>query len=149
MIEEIYDYLREYGFSKEELKYFELYNEKIFFVNLETVKRNISFLTEKGLNKKEILYVCKENPFMITVSNSKIGKIDKILIEELGIGHYSLKNIIINNPDTYTVSVSELSKIVEYLKENNYSNEKLKILFIDNPKVINMSFNSFKNNYNI
>lgn len=43
MIEEVYDFLREYGFTKEEVYSFQTDNERMFFTNLIEVKKNLDF----------------------------------------------------------------------------------------------------------
>lgn len=138
MKEEVYDYLREYGFSVEELNYFEKENEKMFFTNLIEVNKNIDFLTSKGLTKEEIIYVFKNNPFMITVKNNRLEMLDKIYLEDLQFDKELLKKLIISNPDVYTVSPIELQKNIDYLKEHNCSIETIKKFIIDNPQVISV-----------
>ena len=44
MIEEVYDFLREYGFTKEEVNYFEDENDYMYFTNMiEVVRRGYYF----------------------------------------------------------------------------------------------------------
>lgn len=138
MREEVYNYLREYGFSMEELNYFEKENEKMFFTNLIEVNKNIDFLTSKGLIKEEIIYIFKNNPFMITVKNNRLEMLDKIYLEDLQFDKELLKKLIISNPDVYTVSPIELQKNIDYLKEHNCSIETIKKFIIDNPQVISV-----------
>lgn len=138
MREEVYDYLREYGFNIEELNYFEKENEKMFFTNLIEVNKNIDFLTSKGLIKEEIIYIFKNNPFMITVKNNRLEMLDKIYLEDLQFDKELLKKLIISNPDVYTVSPIELQKNIDYLKEHNCSIETIKKFIIDNPQVISV-----------
>ena len=57
MKEEVYNYLREYGFTKEEVYSFEEENEKMFFTNLNEVNKNIDFLMNKRINKEEVMHV--------------------------------------------------------------------------------------------
>ena len=83
MREDVYKFLREYGFSKEEVNYFEDENEEMYFTNLIEVNKNIDFLINKGLTKEEIIYVFKKNPYMITVKNNRLKLLDKIYTEEL------------------------------------------------------------------
>ena len=45
MIDEIYQFLVNYGFSKENLRRFEEENENMYFVSLDKVKENIDFFT--------------------------------------------------------------------------------------------------------
>lgn len=143
MIEEVYNYLREFGFTKEEVNFFEDSNEKMFFTNINEVKKNISFLNNKNLTKEEVIQVFKKNPFMITVKDNRLNALDKIYLEELKFESNLLKELIINNPETYTLSPIELQKIIDYLKEHNYSIEVIRDFILKNPKIISMEFNEF------
>ena len=144
MREEVYNYLREYGFTEEELNTFEEENEKMFFTNLVEVNKNINFLTNKGFTKEEIMYVFKNNPFMITVKNNRLEALDKIYIEDLQFDVNSIKKIIISNPDTYTVSPIELKKNIDYLKEHNCTIEIIRTFIINNAQAISMDFEEFE-----
>lgn len=141
MIEEVYNYLREFGFTKEEVNFFEDSNEKMFFTNINEVKKNISFLNNKNLTKEEVIQVFKKNPFMITVKDNRLNALEKIYLEELNFESNLLKELIINNPETYTLSPIELQKIIDYLKEHNYSIEVIRDFILKNPKIISMEFN--------
>ena len=143
MIEEVYDFLREYGFTKEEVNYFEDENDDMYFTNMIEVNKNIDFLINKGLNKEEIMQVFRVDPFMITVKNNRLDALDKIYIEDLRLNKDELKQLIIDNPDAYIVSVSELNKNIDYLKEHNYPIEIIKKFFITNPQLISMSNEEF------
>ena len=107
MREEVYDFLREYGFTKEEVYSFEEENEIMFFTNLIEVNKNIDFLINKGLNKEEVMHVFRHNPYMITVKNNRLVELDKIYLEELLLSQEELKKLIIDNPEAFLVSVSE------------------------------------------
>ena len=144
MIEEVYDFLREYGFTKEEVNYFEDENEEMYFTNLIEVNKNIDFLINKGLNKEEIIKVFKTDPFMITVKNNRLETLDKIYLEDLNLNKEELKQLIIDNPYAYIVSVTKLNKNIDYLKEHNYPIEIIKKFFITNPQLISMSPEEFK-----
>ena len=145
MKEELYNYLREYGFTKEELSSFEETNEKMFFTNLIEVNKNIDFLKNKGLTKEEIMQVFKVDPYIITVKNNRLDALDKIYLEDLKLSKEELKQLIINNPDTYIVSVSELTKNINYLKEHNCTIETIKKFFITNPQLVSISPDEFNN----
>ncbi len=144
MREEVYDFLREYGFTKEEVYCFEEENEKMFFTNLTEVNKNIDFLINKGLNKEEVMHVFRNNPYMITVKNNRLDALDQIYLEDLKLSNKELKQLIINNPDTYIVSVSELTSNIDYLKEHNCNIDTIRNLFITNPQLVSMSPNEFK-----
>ena len=80
---------------------------------------------------------------MITVKNNRLDALDKIYIEDLRLNKDELKQLIIDNPDAYIVSVTELKKNIDYLKEHNYSIEVIKKFFITNPQLISMSNKEF------
>ena len=145
MREEVYDYLREYGFTKEEVYSFEKENEKMFFTNLTEVNKNIDFLINKGLNKEEIMQVFRNNPYMITVKNNRLSALDKIYIEDLQFNKDELKKIINDNPSTYTESPIELQKIIDHMKKLNCSIKTIKEIFLENPKILDMTINEFDN----
>ena len=145
MKEEVYNYLREYGFTKEEVYSFEEENEKMFFTNLNEVNKNIDFLMNKRINKEEVMHVFRHNPYMITVKNNRLEALDKIYLEDLNLTNEELKNLIIKNPDTYIVSVSELNNNIDYLKEHNCNIETIRNFLITNPQLISMSPEEFKN----
>lgn len=145
MTEEVYNYLRNYGFSKEELSYFEEINDNMYFTNLKEINKNIDFLTNKGLTKEEILFVVKNNCFMLTEKNNRLEALDNIYINDLGLSNNLIKKIIINNPDTYSISPIELNKIINYLKENNYDKNKITNLITKNPKIISLDYIEFIN----
>lgn len=145
MREEVYEFFKEYGFTRDEIHYFQDENEKMFFTNLIEVNKNIDFLKNKGLNKEEIMQVFRIDPFMITVKNNRLEALNQIYLEVLKLTNEELKNLIIKNPDTYIVSVSELNKNIDYLKEHNCNIETIRNFLITNPQLISMSPEEFKN----
>ena len=145
MREEVYDFLREYGFSKDELNYFEEENEKMFFTNLVEVNRNIGFLINKGFSKEDVINIFRNNSFMITVKNNRLEALDKIYFEDLVFDFDNFKRLMIGNYDVYTTSPIELDKNINYLKEHNCSLDVIKKFIIENPSVISMTLEEFKN----
>lgn len=148
MQEQVYDYLREYGFTKEEVNNIEEINEKMFFTSKEIVFSNIKFLTDKGLSKEEIIKLINNNPFMLTVGKNRLEYLDKIYLNILSLNNDELKNLIISNSDTYIVSPIELEGIINYLKNNNYTNEGIKQLIINNPSIVSIKLDKFKELFN-
>ena len=144
MPEEVYNYLTEYGFSNEELDNFQEENEKMFFVSIDIVKNNISFLEGLGLNKEDIINILRINPFMITVGNDRIVALNKIYYEVLGFTDNDIKNLIFNNPDLYIASPIELEKNINFLKDKKCNIDMIKKLIMDNPKVVNAYLDEFK-----
>ena len=145
MREEVYEFFKEYGFNRDEIHYFQDENEKMFFTNLVDVNKNIDFLINKGLNKKEIMNIFRKDPYMITVKNNRLESLDKIYLEDLKLNTNLLKKLIIDNPDTYIASPIELNKIINYLKEHNYNIETIRNFLITNPQLISISPEEFKN----
>ena len=145
MREEVYDYLSNYGFTNEEIDFFEDENENMFFTNNVEVEKNINFLINKGLNKEEVMNVFRKNPYMITAKNNKLEAFDNIFYNVLNLDNNTLEDIILKEPLAYSSSPVEFQKIIYYLKENNWSLDNIKKLVIDNPKVICLYLNEFKN----
>lgn len=145
MIEEVYDYLREYGFSKEEVNSFQDENEEMFFTNLEEIEKNINFLINKELTKEEIVEVIKKDPYMLTVKNNRLDYLDRVYNDILKLNKEEIHKLIINNPDAYIISPIELEKIINYLKDKNYTIEKIKELILNNPSIISLTLEEFEN----
>ena len=143
MQEEVYNYLREYGFTMEEVNGFQDKNEKMFFTNIHEVTKNINYLSNKGLNKEEIIKVLRYNPYMLTVKNNRLDALDEIYLNKLKLNESELKKLIIDNPYTYIESPIELDRLIEYLKENKCTEETIKKFFLDNPKLLDMRIDKF------
>lgn len=138
MIDEIYQFLVNYGFSKENLRRFEEKNENMYFVSLNKVKENIDFFTNKGLNKSEIVNIVNINPFILTLSAKRKNAFDDIYINKLNLSNEEIKYLLNINDNIYTCSPIELDKIINYLnKEKNCSIDNIKKLLLYNPKMIN------------
>ena len=144
MLEEVYNYLIEYGFSNEELDNFQEENEKMFFTSIDIIKNNISFLEGIKLNKEDIINILRINPFMITVGNDRIVALNKIYYEVLGFNNDDIKSLILKNADLYTASPIELEKNINYLKDKKCNIDMIKKFIMDNPKVVNAYLDEFK-----
>lgn len=114
MGEEVYDFLRAMGFTKEEVNMFEDENEEMYFTNLIEVNKNIAFLMDKGLSKEEVMDVFRADPFMITVKNNRLEALDQIYLKDLSVDAESLKRIIVKNPDTYISSPVKLNQNINH-----------------------------------
>ena len=144
MREEVYDYLHDYGFSAIELDKIEKTNENMFFTDISEVRKNITFLEEKLLDNEEVLDIINKNPFMLTEKNNRLEQLDNIYLKELVLSDEDLINLLLNNPETYTLSPVELQKIIDYLKNKNCTFEVIRDLILKNPKVISMKFEDFE-----
>lgn len=143
MKDEIYEYLKSYGFTNEDMKQIEKENTEIFYVNLKDVKDNIEFLLSKELTNEEIIGIIKNNPFMLTDEKNRREYYDDIYLNILKLNNQELKKIIKSNNDAYTSSPIELSNIIKYLS-SDYSIENIKKLILTNPQIITMQLEEAK-----
>lgn len=138
MKNEIYEYLINYGFNKDNLNRFEEENENVYFVSLNKVKENIKFFTNKGLNNKEIINLVNINPFILTLSSKRKNAFDDIYISKLNLSNEEIKYLLDINNSIYTCSPIELDTIINYLnKDKNYSVDNIKKILLSNPNIIN------------
>lgn len=138
MKNEIYEYLINYGFSKENLDRFEELNEDMYFVSLNKVKENIDFFAGKGLNNNEIISFANINPFILTLSSKRKNAFDELYINKLNLSNEQIKYLLNINSNIYTCSPLELEKIINYLnKDKNYSINNIKQIILNNPNIIN------------
>ena len=112
MKEEVYDYLHEYGFSAIDIDKIEKENEDMFYTDISEVRKNITFLEEKYLESEDIINIINDNPFMLTEKNNRLEALDDIYNGILSFDYESLKTLIKNNPEAYTISPIELNKIM-------------------------------------
>ena len=143
MREEIYDYLHEYGFSAIDIDKIEKENEDMFYTDISEVRKNITFLEEKYLESEDIINIINDNPFMLTEKNNRLEALDDIYNGILSFDYESLKTLIKNNPEAYTISPIELNKIINHMKEIGYSKDIIKQFILKNSKVISMSYDTF------
>ena len=142
MLDEIFDYLLEFGFTKEELRRFEDENSEMFEVDLKVVKDNIEFLFNKKLTKEEIIEVIKNDPFMLTDKKNRRDYYDKLYIDVLKLTDEEIKSLIKSNNDVYSASPVELEKIINYLSGKN---KDVKKMILSYPKIITMRLDDIKN----
>ena len=91
MKSKIYEYLMNFGFSKQDLNKIEKLNEDIYFVTLDKVIENINFFIGKGLNNKEIINLANLNPFVLTLSSKRKNAFDEIYINKLKLSNEEIK----------------------------------------------------------
>ena len=146
MRDNIYEYLREFGFSKDSLKNFENVNEEMYFVELNEVKTNISFLLNLGFTNEEIVNIINNNPFILTIAKNRNDYFIKLYVNILNFSKDELKQLILNNNESITSSPIELEKIVNYLyNDKQYNYVDIKSILLNNSKIISMTFNEFLN----
>ncbi len=136
MKSKIYEYLMNFGFSKQDLNKIEKLNEDIYFVTLDKVIENINFFIGKGLNNKEIINLANLNPFVLTLSSKRKNAFDEIYINKLKLSNEEIKYLLNVNDSIYTCSPLELDNIINYLNKN-YSFNFIKQIILNNPNIIN------------
>lgn len=136
MKDEVYQFLRNYGFSKDELISFEKHNIKLYEIEYLTPQYNFSFLENCCLDKDEILNLIRKNPYMITVNKKKLDYLEKIYKEVLCFSIEELKKILLNYNDLYIVNPIKVEKIIDFYKSKGYSIEDIKKIIILNPNIL-------------
>ena len=143
MLDEVYDYLHDYGFTAIDLDEIENKNDEIFDASRKDVKKITTFLEEKDLRPDDVIEVINSNPFMLTERNNRLEELDYIYCGELAIDTTALANLIKTNPRTYTASPIELQKNIDYLIEKGYNISTIRKFILDNSQVINMKSDDF------
>lgn len=139
MEEEVYQYLRNYGFTKEELKDFEKHNIKLYEVEFLTVQYNFNFLEKHGLNKQGILDLIRNNIYMITVNKKKLDYLEKIYKEILNFNEDEIKELLLKYNDLYIVNPIKVEELINFYRNKNYSIEDIKRLIMINPNILGLS----------
>ena len=138
MKDEVYEYLINYGFNKENLNTIEEENENIYFISLDKIKENIDFFSNKGLNSKEIINLINDNSFNLTLSSKRKNAFENIYVKKLKLSNEQIKYLLYINNNMFTCSPIELDKIINYLiKDKNYSLDDIRNIILTNPKIIN------------
>ena len=132
MRENIFDYLKEYGFITEDIYRLQDINDKLFFVDISFVEKNINFLESKGLSNNEVIKVVNNTPYLLTIGSKKKELLDNIYNNIFT--KEELKRLIIEYPITYIVNPLELQEVINYLKENNID---IKQTILNNKEILN------------
>lgn len=138
MREEVYQYLRNYGFTKEEVGEFEKHNVKLYEVEESTVRYNFDFLEKHNLNKIEILELIRKNIYMITVNKKKLDYLEKIYKEILNFDNLEIKELLLEYNDLYIVNPLKVEELIKFYKDKNYSIEDIKKLIKLTPNVLSI-----------
>ena len=136
MEEEVYQYLRNYGFTKEEVNDFEKHNIKLYEVEFLSVQYNFHFLEKYGLSKEEILDLIRNNIYMITVNKRKLDYLEKIYKEVLIFNDDDIKELLFKYNDLYIVNPIKVEELIKFYRNKNYSIEDIKKLIIINPGIL-------------
>ena len=144
MLEEVFLQLYDYGFEKQDLRRIADDNTNMYSVGYDDVKKILGFLKFKGLEKKEIIALINDNPFMLTESTKRIRYFEKIYEEELKFTKDEMISILNSNSEAYTASPIELEKIINYFKEKGLTIENIKEKIINDPSLISKKLEEIK-----
>ena len=144
MIEEVYHCLKDYGFTKDEIYSLQDENDNMFFVNAIDIKRNIQILEKLGLKKDEIITICVDNSFLITVDEKRIAKLLKLYCDELSLSKKDLKELLLKNHEILNTNPEHLKELFDYILESA-SVSDLKEKIKNNPLIIGMEIGEYKN----
>ena len=139
MRENIFDYLKEYGFITEDIYRLQDINDKLFFVDISFVEKNINFLESKGLSNNEVIKVVNNIPYLLTIGSKKKELLDNIYNNIFT--KEELKRLIIEYPITYIVNPLELQEVINYLKENNID---IKQAILNNKEILNKTIDELE-----
>jgi len=135
MRENIFDYLKEYGFNKEDIYSFQNINDKLYFVDITLIINNIKFFENKGLSNTEIINIIKDNPYLLTIGTKKKEMLDNIYNSIFN--KEELKTLIIKYPDTYIENPLELEERINYIKNNRLNIKEYIIMYLQENSIRN------------
>ena len=139
MREEEYNYLRDYGLTKEEIRACSEENPELYEYSKELFQKNINFLEEYSLTKEQIITLIKKNPYILTTGSKKKELLNKIYSK-----YYTkeeIKDLLINYAYLYIVNPLELENVIEYLEDKglNFKEEVSK-----NVDILSMNLDEIK-----
>lgn len=137
MKEEVYDFLKEYGFDSNDLNELEEVNDNVYFLKKENVSILIKHFEENGFSKEEIINIINNNISLITLSLNEIEEYEDILLNYLDFNLDEYQSII-NNINIYDIEFQVIKEIVNLLEQNGYDINKIRKLIISNPNILNI-----------
>ena len=135
MIDEVWDYLRDYGFTKEELNSFEKQNPKMFEVDLQTIKNNLLMLENFNLTQREVLTLVRKNFYMLTVTKNKVDYLNEIYLIRLGYDDKEMRRLLLTHPDAYIDNPEKVEQVLDFL-ETKEPKAKIKKIILEKPELL-------------
>lgn len=132
MLEEVHDYLKEYGFSENDIKAIEKNNDDIFFISLEELIDRMMYLDSKEIEKNVIIKIINDNPAILNVSGSEISEIDDLFIDELKFDLFELSQLIVKKPTLYNIGLEKIRKIINILYAKGIDENDIKTILLNN-----------------
>ena len=138
MREEVYDFLKEYGFDSNDLNELEEVNDNVYFLKKENVSTLIKHFEEKGFSKEEIINIINNNINLISLSLNDIEEYDDILLNYLNFNIDEYETLV-NNLCIYDIEIRMIKQVVNLLEQKGYNNNKIKKLIVSNPNKLNIN----------
>lgn len=132
MLEEVHDYLIEYGFSENDIKAIENNNDDIFLISLEELTDHMMYLDSKEIEKNIIIKIINDNPSILNISSSEISEIDDLFIDELKFDLSELSQLIIKKPSLYNIGLEKIRKIVNIMYAKGIDENDIKTILLNN-----------------
>jgi len=132
MLEEVHDYLIEYGFAENEISTIENNNDDVFLITPEELIHRIMDLDSKEIDKSTIIKIINNNPNILSVSNSEISEIDDLFIEELKFDLSELSQLIIKKPTLYNIGLENIRKVINILYSKGIDENDIKPILLNN-----------------
>ena len=138
MREEVYDFLKEYGFDSNDLNELEEVNDNVYFLKKENVSTLIKHFEEKGFSKEEIINIINNNINLITLSLNDIEEYDDIFLNYLNFNIDEYQTLV-NNLCIYDIEIRMIKEVINLLEQKGYNNNKIKKLIVSNPNILNIN----------
>ena len=136
MLEEVHDYLKDYGFTEKEICMIENKNDNIFFITLEEIMDRMMYFDSKEIEKNIIIGMINDNPDILNITSSEISKIDDLFIDELNFDLSELSQLILKKPTLYNVGSEKIRKVINYLYSKGIDENDVKIVLLNNIDII-------------
>ena len=146
MKEEVYWFLKDFGFSDKDIMKMEQKNNKCYLITVSHTEKIISFLEDKYLGFGDIYDIILGNPFILTTSMEDIEELDDIY-SNLGIDYESLIELCQKNDQMYTADPVQVQGIIDYLKSCGLDRKGIREYIYNHSDVIGMSKADFISAY--
>lgn len=144
MDEEKYNYLLNFGFSPLDIDDIEIYNNGIYVVEFDEIKKTLDFLLTLDLSKKELIKIINNNYSLITENVTRLLRIKELYSERIGLNNKELGDLLRRNNQAFSITITTFNEIIDYIYSKNVSPEKLKNVISKHPSLVGMTLEEIK-----
>ena len=144
MDEEKYNYLLNFGFSPLDIDDIEIYNNGIYVVEFDEIKKTLDFLLTLDLSKKEVVKIIMQNYSLITENITRLLRIKELYSERIGLNNKELGDLLRRNNQAFSITITTFNEIIDYIYSKNVSPEKLKNVISKHPSLVGMTLEEIK-----